>query len=142
MKKGFDDLLGYNFIEIARKVNVLMNKELESLGITFPQYRVISRLWLEGELTQKQLHEYLTLSPATLTPMIKLLEKKGWVTRTVDAEDARAKKIKLTEQGVAIRNQAFKRIMTFEASYFRSLPAEETQLLLKWLKGINKSIDL
>lgn len=142
MKQGFDDLLGYNFIEIARKVNVLMNKDLEALGITFPQYRVISRLWLEGELTQKELHEFLTLSPATLTPIIKLLEKKQWVTRTVDAEDARAKKIKLTKAGVVVRNEAFKVIMDFEETYFHAMPKEETQLLLKWLKKINEGIGL
>ena len=140
MKQGFDDLYGYNFIEIARKVNVLTNKELEHLDITFPQYRVVSQLWLEGELTQKDLHEYLTLAPATLTPIIKLLEKKNWITRNVDENDGRAKKIKLTETGIEVRNKAFEVIMKIENQLFRQLPKEENQLFLKWLKELNKGI--
>ncbi len=50
---------------------------------------------VRGRATQKDLHEYLTLAPATLTPIIKLLEKKNWITRNVDKNDGRAKKIKL-----------------------------------------------
>lgn len=140
MKVGFDDLLGYNLIEIARKVNVLMNKELENIGITFPQYRLISRLWLEGELTQKELHELLSISAATLTPMIKTLEKKGLIVRKTDKNDGRSNKISITDLGVELRNQAFETVMNFEKQYFNTMQKEETQLLLKWLKKINSEL--
>ena len=142
MKQGFDDLLGYNIIEIARKVNVLMNKKLEFLDITFPQYRIISRLWLKGELTQKELHEYLSITPATLTPMIKLLEKKNLIKRKVDMEDARSKKITLTDRGIEVREKAFGVIMDFEEDKLQTMGPEETQLLIKWLKSVNDNIGL
>lgn len=142
MKEGFDNLLGYNIIEIARKINILMNKELEFLDITFPQYRIISRLWLEEELTQKELHEFLSITPATLTPMIKLLEKKKLVERKVDVEDARSKKITLTELGKKVREKSFEVIMRYEKEELQILDTEKTELLIKWLKSVNESVGL
>lgn len=142
MKEGFDNLLGYNIIEIARKLNTLMNKKLEFLDITFPQYRIISRLWLEEELTQKELHEFLSITPATLTPMIKLLENKKLLERKVDTEDARSKKITLTKLGKEVREKAFEVIMEYEKESLQILDHENTEYLVGWLKSINKSIGL
>lgn len=137
LKQGYDDLFGFNLIEIARKIHVVVNKRLEEIGITFPQYRVVSRLWLEEELTQKELGDLLTLTSATLTPMIQLLEKKGWVVRSTDLADTRSKKIRLTQEGVAIRNRAFEIVMDYEREELEILPDEEAALMLKWLRSLN-----
>ena len=137
MNRGYDHLLGFNLIEISRKIQVAVSKRLEPLGITFPQYRVISRLWVEEEMTQKALGEVLTLSAATLTPMLQLMEKKGWMLRTTDELDTRSKLIRLTEAGIEIRQKAFDVIMAYELEVLRVLPEEESALLLKWLRQIN-----
>lgn len=137
MNEGYDHLMGFNLIEIARKIQVTVHKQLEPLGITFPQYRVVSRLWLEGEITQRALGEMLTLSAATLTPMVQLMEKKGWIQRATDAADTRAKKIRLTEAGADIRNRAFEVVLAYEREVMGFLPAEETALMLKWLRHLN-----
>jgi len=140
MKQGYDNLLGFNLIEIARKIQVAVSKQLEPLGITFAQYRVVSRLWLEEEMTQKALGDVLTLSAATLTPMIQLLEKKGWIQRTTDELDTRSKKIRLTEAGAEIRHKAFEVVMAYERDELRLLPEEESGLMLKWLRLINEHL--
>lgn len=140
MKQGYDHLMGFNFIEIARKIQVAVSKQLEPLGITFAQYRVVSRLWVEEEMTQKALGDELTLSAATLTPMLQLMEKKGWIQRTTDELDTRSKKIRLTETGVEIRERAFEVVMAYELEELRLLPEEEFGLMLKWLRLINAQL--
>lgn len=137
MHEGYDHLIGFNLIEIARKIQVTVHKQLEPLGITFPQYRVVSRLWLEGEITQRALGEMLTLSAATLTPMVQLMEKKGWIQRATDAADTRAKKIRLTEEGAQIRLRAFEVVMAYEREVLGFFPEEEAALMLKWLRQLN-----
>lgn len=140
MKQGYDHLMGFNLIEIARKIQVAVSKRLEPLGITFAQYRVVSRLWIEEEMTQKELGDVLTLSAATLTPMIQLMEKKGWVQRTTDELDTRSKKIRLTEAGAEIRQSAFEIVMAYEREALRILPDEESGLMLKWLRLMNEAL--
>lgn len=142
MKPGYEELFGFNFIEIARKIHVVVNKRLEAVEITFPQYRVISRLWLEEEMTQKSLGDALTLTSATLTPIIQLMEKKGWVVRTLDLTDTRSKKIRLTDQGIKIRNAAFEIVMAYEHKELSILPEEEAALLLKWLRLVNANLSV
>lgn len=140
MNQGYDHLFGFNLIEIARKIQVAVNKRLESVGITFPQYRVISRLWLEEALTQKELGDLLTLTPATLTPMIQLMEKKGWVQRVTDEADTRAKIIRLTPEGAAVRHKAFEVVLAYEREELEFLPPEEAALMLKWLREMNQRL--
>lgn len=142
MRPGYEELFGFNFIEIARKIHVVVNKRLEAVEITFPQYRVISRLWLEEEMTQKSLGDALTLTSATLTPIIQLMEKKGWVVRTLDLTDTRSKKIRLTDQGIKIRNAAFEIVMAYEHKELSILPEEEAALLLKWLRLVNANLSV
>lgn len=143
MKHGFDDLIGYNLIEIYRKIHLTVNKDLlEEVGITFPQYRVLSRLWLNEEMTQKELSELLTIAPATLTAMIVLLEKKGLVSRTGLEDDKRVKMIKLTDSGADIRSRGFEIITKYENETLNILPKEESELFLKWLKMFNDKLSI
>lgn len=143
MKQGFDDLIGFNFIEIYRKIHSSINRELlNDIGITFPQYRVISRLWLEEILTQKELCDLLSITPATLTAMIKILEQKNWIKRTGLKDDGRVKMIQLTLEGVGIRNRGFEVITRYENDNLMFLPEEERKLFLKWLKMFNDNLSI
>ena len=79
---------------------------LEPLGITYPQYLVFLVLWEEEGITLKHLGERLSLDSGTLTPLIKRLEKEGFVTRERSLKDERAIQIKLTSKGHKLRNKA------------------------------------
>ena len=138
---SYDHLLGYNFIEIAKKINTLITKELLKVGITFPQYRVLSRLFISESLTQSELVGILSLTAPTLTPVISLLEKKGWLTRQVDPKDARTKIIIITEEGIQKRHEAFEIVMAFETNRLDILPANDSKQLLTWLNHINTRLE-
>ena len=140
MDHNFENLIGYNFNEISRKITASTNKALQKIGITFPQYRVISRLWLKGELTQTDLCNLLGISAATLTGIIQILENKKLITRKTDDSDKRAKKIAITAQGIEMRNAAFKIILESENELIDILPEEESKLLLKWIKIVNSKL--
>lgn len=138
---SYDHLLGYNFIEISKKINTLITKELLKIGITFPQYRVLSRLYINNGLTQSDLVGILSLTAPTLSPVISLLEKKGWVTRQVDTKDARTKIIKITEEGIQKRHEAFEIVMDFEKNRLDILAAQDSKQLLAWLNHINATLE-
>ncbi|NIP30398.1 MAG: MarR family transcriptional regulator, partial [Candidatus Dadabacteria bacterium] len=61
--------------------------KLGSVGLTYPQYLVLLVLWESDGMTVKSLAQWLKLDSATITPLLKRLEKVGLLTRKRNAED-------------------------------------------------------
>ncbi len=79
---------------------------LDELDMTYTQYIVMMVLWEHKEVTVKELGQYLYLDSGTLTPLLKTMEKKGWVERKRSKEDERVLNVTITEQGNALREKA------------------------------------
>jgi DNA-binding MarR family transcriptional regulator len=79
---------------------------LEQLGLTYTQYITLVALWGEDNQTVSGLGEKLFLESNTVTPMLKKLESMGYVSRERDTADERIVRVKLTEEGRALREKA------------------------------------
>lgn len=79
---------------------------LDKLDMTYTQYIAMMVLWEHKKLTVKELGEYLYLDSGTLTPLLKTMEKKGWVARNRSKEDERVLNVTITKQGEALKEQA------------------------------------
>ncbi len=79
---------------------------LDELGITYTQYITMMVMWEKKEISVKALGEYLYLDSGTLTPLLKTLEKKGYVRRTRSSEDERVLIVSITDEGMELRNKA------------------------------------
>ncbi|MFD5861678.1 MULTISPECIES: MarR family winged helix-turn-helix transcriptional regulator [Streptomyces] len=79
---------------------------LKDLGLTYPQYLVMLVLWEHGDLPVKKLGEHLRLDSGTLSPLLKRLETAGLVRRERSARDERSVEVRLTDEGVALRERA------------------------------------
>ncbi|MFF4269275.1 MarR family winged helix-turn-helix transcriptional regulator [Streptomyces sp. NPDC001536] len=107
---------------------------LKDLGLTYPQYLVMLVLWEHGDLPVKQLGEHLRLDSGTLSPLLKRLESAGLVRRERSARDERSVEVRLTEEGVALRERALevpRRIAaatTFDVDEIRELRARLDEL--------------
>jgi DNA-binding MarR family transcriptional regulator len=53
-----------------------------------------------------EISQFLQVTPPTITQIINVLEKDGLVERTIDPEDRRAVKIKLTPEGLKVTAKA------------------------------------
>ncbi|ACI51442.1 transcriptional regulator, MarR family [Gluconacetobacter diazotrophicus PA1 5] len=79
---------------------------LDAIGLTYPQYLVMTVLWEQDGLLVGQIGEKLALESSTLTPLIKRLEAGGLLQRTRDTKDERQVRVTLTSQGRALEAQA------------------------------------
>ena len=78
---------------------------LGTVGLTYPQYLVLLVLWESDGMTVKGLAQRLHLDSATLTPLLKRLDKAGLVARQRSAGDERVVNIFLTPEGWALEHQ-------------------------------------
>lgn len=81
---------------------------LDELDLTYTQYIAMMVLWENQEMTVKELGDVLYLDSGTLTPLLKKLEAKNYVTRTRSRKDERNLIVALTEQGEQLKEQAMK----------------------------------
>lgn len=79
---------------------------LDDLGLTYPQYLVLSALWDIDDQTVGQIARTLHLESNTLTPLLKRLEAMGHLTRARDTSDERQVRIRLTDAGRALQTRA------------------------------------
>lgn len=80
---------------------------LAELGLTYPQYLVMLVLWEADEpVPLKFIDSRLGLDSGTLTPLLKRLEKQGYVERWRDPDDERRTLAALTADGVSLRTRA------------------------------------
>ncbi|RZI81376.1 MAG: MarR family transcriptional regulator [Rubrivivax sp.] len=84
----------------------LYKPHLDALGLTYPQYLVMLVLWEQDDQVVSQLGDRLGLDSGTLTPLLKRLEAHGLVRRERDEADERRVRVKLTEQGRALKANA------------------------------------
>src|SRR3712207_3559227 len=76
---------------------------LEPLGLTYPQYLVLLVLWERDGLSAREISARLQLDPGTLTPLLKRLERSGYVQRRREPANERQLRVELTEAGLALR---------------------------------------
>ncbi len=89
----------------ARLVTGRYTPYLKPLGLTYTQYIVFLVLWEQDGISMGELGSKLFLDNGTLTPLVKKMEKAGYVTRSRSEEDERVVLISLTDQGRAMKEK-------------------------------------
>ena len=79
---------------------------LDELDLTYTQYITMMVMWEHKELRVKEVGKYLYLDSSTLTPLLKRLEEKGYVSRHRSTEDERDLIVSITDTGTALREKA------------------------------------
>jgi len=92
-------------------------------------------LWVEEGITHSELAERLKIRPATVTNMLKRMEKAGLVERRQDTKDQRVSRAYLTGAGLDIRDAVEETWRELERRAFSGFSSEEldslSQLLIK-----------
>lgn len=79
---------------------------LQPLGLTYPQYLVLSALALQDDQTVGDLGATLRLESNTLTPLLKRMASAGWLTRRRSTQDERQVLVTLTNEGRALAERS------------------------------------
>ncbi|HAK68912.1 MAG TPA: MarR family transcriptional regulator [Treponema sp.] len=79
---------------------------LDKLDLTYTQYIAMMVLWEKKSVNVKELGESLFLDSGTLTPLLKKLEAKGYITRERMKKDERNVLIAITPEGEKLKDEA------------------------------------
>lgn len=101
-----DNQLCFPLYAAARRIVSLYTPYLKELGITYTQYIAFMVLWEKKSISVGELCERLFLDSGTVTPLIKKLEKDGYITRERSKEDERVVIVCLTDKGDKMKEKA------------------------------------
>ncbi len=101
-----DDQLCFALYSANIAVNRVYRPILDKLGITYPQYLVLSALWQNDGQSVGGIAERLALESSTITPLVKRLEASGFLGRERNPDDERQVIVTLTEKGKTLHQQS------------------------------------
>ena len=87
--------------EVIRKYGPVLSE----FDLTYTQYITMMVLWEKKTLSVKDLGARLFLDSGTLTPLLKGLESKGYITRRRSAEDERVLQVGVTDEGMGLKEK-------------------------------------
>ena len=90
----------------SREIIKRYKPHLDKLDLTYTQYITMMVLWEKQQISVKELGEILYLDSGTLTPVLKKLEAKGYITRHRSEKDERVLIVSVTDEGTRLRDEA------------------------------------
>jgi len=98
---------------------------VRALGLTPPQFDIISTLGNTPGITFNKLAEKTLITKGTLTGIIDRLEQKGLVRREVPADDRRSFVARLTSEGERVFEETFPLHINYLKQRFEKLDRHE-----------------
>ena len=90
----------------SREIIKRYKPHLDKLDLTYTQYITMMVIWEKRSISVKELGEVLFLDSGTLTPVLKKLEAKGYITRHRSEKDERVLIVSVTDEGTRLRDEA------------------------------------
>lgn len=111
---------------------------LDPLGLTYTSYITMMALWEKDGVLVKDLGSRLFLDSGTLTPLLKKMEKDGFICRTHSTDDERSIIITLTQKGRELKEKC--RDIPKNVACCAKLSKENAEIIRTYLHSIMKCI--
>jgi DNA-binding MarR family transcriptional regulator len=128
-KRDSDASTGLVFIRVYNKWHAAIRDELRNVGITHPQFVVMTVLNFLGQsdefVTQASIARMADMDAMSASQIIRGLEAKKYLTREAHPRDTRANAIRLLEKGSEAIKRALPMVEKIDEDFFGALSGEE-----------------
>lgn len=128
--------VSYSIGQLDKLINQQLTESLQVLGVSLPQFTMLSILYLNGEMANSKLASRSLISPQASNQIIKTMAEKGWVSKSDDPNHGRIILIGLTDQGKNIYWQCRNKAIGFEQRILNGIPPENILMLKATIQRI------
>lgn len=132
--------LGFLIANLFNDYTNYMNRYLREMDLTLSQTRVLLVLGLNDGVSIDVLSTKSNIGKSSTTKSVKILEKKGFLTKEIDPEDNRKKIVKITKKGRNIQKEALRINDEIESSIISKIGEEEIKTLKEQLFTLDNMI--
>jgi DNA-binding MarR family transcriptional regulator len=117
------------FLRLDQRLHLAMGRALRRVGLSIPQFDVLSALSEGAGITQRQLAEALFVTKGNVSGLIDRLVEAKLVERRPAAQDRRSHALFLTEKGERLAAAGFAAQKSFVDNTLGKLSADELATL-------------
>ena len=142
--KEFDENIGHKVCIIHNFIDRYFHTSWEKAGIEPTRMQCGTLHYLrahEGkDVFQKDLEAAFSISGATATNILKVMEKDGLINRIPMEKDARLKKLEMTEKGIQYDDAARANVVRLEKGMKKGFTEEELTIFREYLDRMTQNI--
>ena len=135
-KRGEQGHLGYLLRQAQAAARLTLERRLADLGITPPQFAVLTMLRAYPGLSGADLARVALLTPQTVGVIIRNLERDGAIKKTPHPVHGRVLQWTLTRRGGALLDQCRRPVQALERRLIAGLGAKAQVTVRRWLSRI------
>ncbi len=118
---------GYAIKRAQHALRSRMDEALRPLGLTAPQYAVLSAVELDGGISNASLARAAFVTPQTMQGILANLERDELLVRRADPSHGRILRSELTRRGQRVLSEAHRIASKIEAVMIAAIGAEQAE---------------
>lgn len=135
-KRGEQGYLGYLLRQAHAAVRLTMERTLADLGVTSPQFAVLTMLNAYPGLSGADVARLTFLTPQTVGVIIRNLERDGAILMTPHPVHGRIQQWTLTHRGTTLLKACRERVIALEKRLAAGLDAKAEASIRRWLANV------
>lgn len=135
-----EDSLEFLFSKVIKLYHAQMRKSLRKIGLYKGQPFILFALHEKDGIAQKELAEKVHIKPASLSVIIRRMEKTEIVERRGDRDDLRVTRVYLTEKGKIILVKVEEKMKAIQQECFKNFTQEERVLLRRFFIQMSENL--
>ena len=135
-KRGEQGYLGYLLRQAHAAVRLKMERALADLGVTSPQFAVLTMLNAYPGLSGADVARLTFLTPQTVGVIIRNLERDGAILMTPHPVHGRIQQWALTPRGATLLRACRERVIALEKRLANGLDARAEASIRRWLANV------
>jgi DNA-binding MarR family transcriptional regulator len=139
-KRGEQGYLAYLLRQAQAAARLTMERALADLGVTTPQFVVLTMLKAYPGLSGADLARVALLTPQTVGVIIRNLERDGAIRKTPHPVHGRVLQWTLTKRGAALLDKCRRHALAIERRLAAGLSTEAQATIRRWLARIAREL--
>jgi DNA-binding MarR family transcriptional regulator len=139
--EGLGDRPGFLIRRAHQISQSIFIEECSRLDITSTQFGVLWILGRAGQLDQIGIARLLGFDRSTTALVVKLLERRGLIIRSLDSEDRRRHVLRLTDTGKSLQKRAEPLVNRVRERLENPFTSEEAETFSKLLQKFTRAFD-
>jgi len=135
-KRGSEGHLGYLLRQASVALRGAMDRTLADLGVTTPQFSVLTMIAAYPGLSGADLAKLTFLTPQTINVVVRNLERDGAIEKTAHATHGRILRLHATAKGQALLKRCRARVGVLEVEMVRALGRDDERAIRRWLAAL------
>ncbi len=91
---------------LSRRITAIYEEAIRPLGLRASQMNVMTAVAAAGGARLSTIAEMIAIEPSSLSRVVDVMSRNGWVELRLDPDDERARIVALTRRGAALYREA------------------------------------